>query len=147
MVIDVGSHSLEETRDVFQIDIGAPVVPDVTCEIQREKGLIIGKALDCRIGVAALLETLDQIDPAVHRNHVAACLSSQEEVGDRGIQTALHQLEVGRGDRVRGLSGGRYVHGRLALPDGDGKGPMLRHMDRSIIANPRWMRQVLDLGS
>ena len=23
---------------------------------------------------------------------------------------------------------------------------MLRHMDRSIIANPRWMRQVLDLA-
>ena len=27
-----------------------------------------------------------------------------------------------------------------------GKGPMLRHMDRSIIANPRWMRQVLTLA-
>ncbi len=146
MVIDVGSHSLEETRDVFQIEIGAPVVPDVTCEIQREKGLIIGKALDCRIGVAALLETLDQIDPAVHRNHVAACLSSQEEVGDRGIQTALHQLEADVAIVFEGCPADDTFTEDWLCQTAMGKGPMMRHMDRSIIANPRWMRQVLTLA-
>ena len=146
MVIDVGSRSFEETRDIFQIDIGAPVVPDVACEIQHERGLVVGTALDCRIGVAALLETLDQIDPAGHRNAVCACLSSQEEVGDRGIQTALHQLEADVAIVFEGCPADDTFTEDWLCQTAMGKGPMLRHMDRSIIANPRWMRQVLDLA-
>src|SRR5699024_9404593 len=59
MVIDIGATSAEEVIKDYQIGIGAPVVPDVRFDYREAKNLLLGKAFDCRIGCAALLNTLD----------------------------------------------------------------------------------------
>src|SRR5699024_4436729 len=65
--IDVGASSAQEIADVYQIEIGAPVVPDITCEYNEETELFLGKAFDNRIGTALLASTMkdlgnDQLD-------------------------------------------------------------------------------------
>ena len=46
----------------FRIGIGEPVVPATTCNFDEKHGLFFGKAFDCRIGVAAMIETLRRLD-------------------------------------------------------------------------------------
>ena len=58
MVIDVGATSKEEVINQLHIHIGAPVVPDVSCTYEEERDLFYGKAFDCRIGCACVMETL-----------------------------------------------------------------------------------------
>ena len=53
MVIDIGATSKEEVEKVFNIHIGAPVVPDVTFEYNEETDVMLGKAFDNRVGCAA----------------------------------------------------------------------------------------------
>ena len=147
MVIDVGSMSRQQTEQDYRIDIGAPVVPDVLCEWDEKHQMLLGKAMDCRIGAAAMVQTMEQIKSMDIRNDVTATLTSQEEVGDRGIRTAMNQVEADVALVFEGCpADDTFTEGWLSQTV-LGKGPMLRHMDRSIIANPRWMRYVLDLAS
>ena len=84
MVIDIGSTSKEETEKVFNIHIGAPVVPDVTFEYNETTGVMLGKAFDNRVGCAAVLETMKDLKNENLDVDVVGVLSSQEEIGERG---------------------------------------------------------------
>ena len=146
MVIDVGSCSRYQTMEELEVGIGAPVVPDVRCEVDRKRDLFFGKAMDCRIGVAALLETLRRC-----RNNtttsISACLSSQEEVGERGIRTAMNQLQGEVAIVFEGCPADDTFNPEWMAQTCLGKGPMLRHMDRSMIAHPGWMQAALQLAA
>lgn len=146
MVIDIGSVSDIQTRTDFGIRIGAPVVPDVVCEYDFDHDLFIGKAMDCRIGAAAMLETLRRIQGRSLPVQVTASLSSQEEVGDRGIKTVMNQVHADVAIVFEGCPADDTFTESWLSQTVMGKGPMLRHLDRSIIANPRWMRYALDLA-
>ena len=61
MVIDIGSTSKEETEKVYNIHIGAPVVPDVTFEYDESNDVMLGKAFDNRLGCAAVLDTMKDL--------------------------------------------------------------------------------------
>jgi len=60
--LDVGARSRHEAEDVFGVYIAAPVAPDVTFAYDEQHDLLFGKAFDCRIGCAALTETLRRLD-------------------------------------------------------------------------------------
>ena len=61
MLIDVGATSKEEVIRDFKIGVGAPVVPDVEMEYNEVNGVCLGKAFDCRIGCAVVLETMRRL--------------------------------------------------------------------------------------
>ena len=84
MVIDIGATSKEEVEKVFNIHIGAPVVPDVTFEYNEETDVMLGKAFDNRVGCAAVLETMKDLKGSDLDVDVVGVLSSQEEIGERG---------------------------------------------------------------
>ncbi|NMD38108.1 MAG: M42 family metallopeptidase, partial [Christensenellaceae bacterium] len=84
LFIDVGARSDEEVRNKFGIRIGEPVVPMVDCTYDEENDIIMGKAFDCRIGCAVIVDTLDQLKGKQLKVDVLATFSSQEEVGGRG---------------------------------------------------------------
>ena len=58
MVIDIGACSAEDAVQNFHVRMGEPVVPDTKFQYDAEHDLMFGKAFDCRIGCAAMLEAL-----------------------------------------------------------------------------------------
>ncbi|MBR5385354.1 MAG: ATP-binding cassette domain-containing protein, partial [Bacteroidales bacterium] len=93
MVLDCGSVSDKETREDFGLGVGSFGVPAVKAFYKEEKGLFFGKAFDCRIGVAALISTLRRLDGLDLPFDVVGVISSQEEVGDRGVKLSGGQRQ------------------------------------------------------
>ena len=87
MVLDCGSTSAEETVNGFGIGIGSFAAPAVTASYDEEKRLFFGKAFDCRIGVAAQIETLKQLKEKGYRMAVAT--------STRMVYTRPHLIQAG----------------------------------------------------
>ena len=131
--IDIGAVSAKDAAENFKIRIGEPGVPDVTLEYDEEHDLMFGKAFDCRIGCAALIETLRRLRDEKLDVDVVGVLSSQEEVGERGMKVAVNHIKPQIAICFEGCPAFK-------------KGPMLRFMDKSIICTPRYQRYALDLA-
>ena len=84
LVIDVGAVSKEDAVENFGIRIGEPVVPDVSFTYDEQHDIMMGKGFDCRIGCAALIETMRRLAEEELAVDLVGVLSSQEEVGERG---------------------------------------------------------------
>ncbi len=146
MVLDCGSCSDVETKEKFKIRMAAPVVPAVTCEYDAEKELFLGKAFDCRIGVAAMIEVMRRLEEKKLNVDVCASFSAQEEVGDRGVNANVKALQPQIAICFEGCPADDTFMEPYMIQTAMHKGPMLRHFDRSMITNPRFQRFALDLA-
>lgn len=146
MVIDIGASSAEEVRDVFQIQIGAPVVPDVTFSYQEAHDLMIGKAFDCRLGCAAIVSTLAALADEELAVDVVGAMSSQEEVGTRGAAVTANTVKPDAAIIFEGCPADDTFTEPAAVQTRIKAGPYLRHIDARMITNPRFQRMALDLG-
>ncbi len=146
LAIDIGARSLEEARDEFKIRMGEPVVPASRFEFDEEHGLMFGKAFDCRIGCAALLETLRRLDEVELDVDVVGVFSSQEEVGERGAKVSVNHVKPDLAICYEGCPADDTFTEDYAIQTALKKGPMFRHMDVSVICSPRLQRFVLDLA-
>ena len=99
------------------VKVGAPVVPLSPFEYDQKRGIMQGKAFDDRLGVAALLIAVKKLKKERLNVDITGVISSQEEVGDRGIRAAMHRVRADAA--LRG-------------------GVMLRYMDRTVICTPRF---------
>ncbi len=143
MVIDVGACSAEEVK-AMGIGVGAPVVPDVQMEYCEQNGVLLGKAFDCRIGCAVLLEVLHRLNRSSLAVNVVGTLSSQEEIGERGVKTAVERVQPDIAIVLEGAPADDTFEPGYRVQTALHQGPMVRHMDRSMITNPRFIRFVLD---
>lgn len=144
--IDIGALSADDAKDHFKIRIGEPIVPDVKLEYDAEHDLMFGKAFDCRIGCAAVIETLRRLENEDLNVDVVGVLSSQEEVGERGMMVAVNRVKPQIAICFEGCPADDTFTEPYAIQTAFKKGPMLRFMDKSIICNPRYQRYCLDLG-
>lgn len=144
--IDIGALNAEDAKTNFKIRIGEPIVPDVTLEYDEEHDLMFGKAFDCRIGCAALIETLHRLENEELDVDVAGVLSSQEEVGERGMKVAVNHVKPQIAICFEGCPADDTFTEPYAVQTAFKKGPMLRYMDKSIICTPRYQRYALDLA-
>jgi len=140
MVIDIGATSKKEVLDNFKIRIGAPVVPEVTFTFDEENDLMIGKAFDDRLGCAALLQVmknlvLKDLDVDVH-----GVMSTQEELGLRGVKVAVAKVAPDIAIALEGTPADDTFNGSDFIQAGIKKGPQIRHMDRSVLCNPRFVQ-------
>ena len=146
LVIDVGATSSRDAKENFKIRIGEPVVPDVTFQYDSARDIMIGKAFDCRIGCAALIEAMHRLCGEQLHVDLAAVLSSQEEVGERGIKAAVSKVKPDIALCFEGCPADDTFTQDYAIQTALKKGPMLRFMDKSIICSPRYQRFALDLA-
>lgn len=144
--IDIGALDAEDAKKNFKIRIGEPVVPDVKVEYDEKRDLIFGKAFDCRIGCAALIETLHRLENESLDVDVVGVLSSQEEVGERGMNVAINRVKPQIAICFEGCPADDTFTEPYAIQTAFKKGPMLRFMDKSIICTPRYQRFCLDLA-
>jgi len=147
MVIDVGSTSYEETINYYKIAIGCPIVPDVKFDYNEETGILFGKAFDCRIGCACMIETFKEVHEKNLNVDLIASLSSQEEVGLRGVKVAVVDVEPDIAIIFEGCPADDTFTPEWLSQTALRKGPMLRHFDVSMITNPRFQRYALDIAN
>lgn len=145
--IDVGATSAEEAREVFKIRMGEPVVSAAAFEFDEVNGLMFGKSFDCRIGCAALIETLRRLDGLELEVDVVGVLSAQEEVGERGCRVAVNKVKPDIAICYEGCPADDTFTEPYAVQTALRKGPMFRHMDCSVICSPRFQRYILDLAA
>lgn len=146
MVIDVGATSAEEVVKDFKIRVGAPVVPDVTMEYNEKNGVMLGKAFDCRLGCACVIETLKELKGQILDVDVVGVFSTQEEVGTRGAQVAAQTVKPDIAIVFEGSPADDTFTPDYLIQTALGRGPMLRHIDAKMITNPRFIRYAIDLG-
>ncbi len=145
--VDIGAESADEAKDTFGIRIGAPVVPDVEFTAMPQKdGFYIGKAFDDRIGCAANVLTLKELQGEQLDVNITAAFSVQEEVGTRGARVVANRTKPDIAICFEGTPADDTFSEPYMIQAAVGKGPMLRHFDSTMIANPRFQRFALDLA-
>ena len=147
MILDVGATSAEEARERFFLRIGEPFVVATQFTFDAERGIAVGKAFDCRAGVAAMLIALRELasrdDLSVD---VVASVSAQEEVGERGVAAAARMLDPDVAYMFEGCPADDTCVEAYMVQTAIKKGPMLRHVDARMITNPRYQRYALALA-
>ena len=147
MVIDIGATSYEDAVENFHVRMGEPVVPATKFHHDEVRGLLFGKAFDCRIGCAVMLEALRRLEGRELPCDVVAVLSTQEEVGPRNCKVAVHRVKPDIAIVMEGCPADDTFTEPYAIQTALGNGPMFRHMDISAICAPRYQRWALDLAA
>ena len=146
MVIDIGARSAQEAVEDFHIRIGEPIVPDTLFRYDEQHDICFGKAIDCRIGCAVLMEVLHRLEGKELPCDVIGVLSSQEEVGDRGCRVAVNHVKPAAAIVLEGCPAVDTFTEGYAIQTALKKGPMFRFMDTSVICSPRFQRYALTLA-
>ena len=147
MVIDIGATSAEEAVRDFHIRMGEPVVPDIKFYYDEKHDLMFGKAFDCRIGCAAMIEALRRVEGREFPCDIIAVLSTQEELGPRNSKVTVHHIHPDIAIVMEGCPADDTFTEPYAIQTALKKGPMFRHMDISAICAPRYQRFALDLAA
>ncbi len=146
LYIDVGARSDVEAKNEFGIRIGEPIVPMVECSYDEQNDLLMGKAFDCRIGCAAIVDTLEELKGKKLNVDIVSTFSSQEEVGTRGSKLNSQHTNADIAIVFEGCPADDNFAEPYMVQTALKKGPMLRHIDVSMITNPRFQRFVLDIA-
>ena len=93
-----------------------------------------------------MLEALHRLENEGLDVDVVGVLSSQEEVGERGMKVAVGHAKPDIAICFEGCPADDTFTEPYAVQTAFKKGPMLRFMDKSIICSPRYQRYALDLA-
>lgn len=145
LILDVGTSSKQETLDLG-VQIGCFGVPNVQCTYDEQRDLLFGKAFDCRIGVAAQIETLKQVQNLDLQVEVAGSFAVQEEVGERGVLCTASKIKPDVMICFEGCPADDTFTAPYLTQTTLGKGPMLRHFDVSMITNWRFQQFALEIA-
>jgi len=106
---------------------------------------LVSKAMDDRIGVAVLIETMRQFaDNNITSPHqLFFVFSTQEEVGLRGATTAAYAIEPDLGIAVDVTRSGDTPRG-VTMDISLGRGPAIKVRDSGMLADPRVVRWMAD---
>jgi putative aminopeptidase FrvX len=144
MSIDIGAASAEEAYKDFGIRIGAPVVPDAQFSYDEKHDIMVGKAFDCRIGCAAIIDVLKELKGKNLDVNLVGAFSSQEEIGSRGAAVTCSTVKPDIAIVFEGCPADDTVVESYASQTALHKGPMLRHIDAKMITNPRYQKFAMD---
>jgi endoglucanase len=100
---------------------------------------LVSKAMDDRIAVAILIETMRKLQNSPNENYFV--FSTQEEVGTRGAATAAYSVDPELGIAVDVTGSGDTPKGAV-MAVALGKGPAIKVRDGGMLADPRvvdWM--------
>jgi len=141
LFIDIGAKDKEEAEKMG-VQVGDVVSFD-TKFVQIGENVVLGKALDDRVGCAIMIETmkgLQKVDCNVY-----AVGTIQEEVGLRGATIAAFQVEPDVGIALDAtVAGGMPGVEEGKAPAKMGEGPVLTVADAGLIAHPKVLRLLID---
>lgn len=136
--IDIGATSAGEAL-ALGVKVGAPVVPLTPFEYDKSRGQLYGKAFDDRLGVAVVLETLRRLSGEETEVDLVGVISSQEEVGMRGIKAVMANIKPQAAICFEGCPADDTFTPDYLVQDRLRGGVMIRHMDSTVICTPRFV--------
>ena len=147
MFIDVGAGSREQVEHELGIRIGDPVAPWSPFTPLAPDGMLMAKAFDNRVGMAAAIQAGGLLAEAAGPNRLVVAGTVQEEMGLRGARTLARVarpdvavvLEGPPADDTPGFPRGE-AQGRL------GGGVQIRMFDPSAIMNPLLARLAIEVA-
>lgn len=153
--LDPGADSLQSTEHMGIIP-GCPAAPFPVFQADESTGWIMAKALDDRIGCFCQLELLRRLSGSLERESgisgetlnqlVQGIFTVQEEVGERGMKTAVHRLHPAAAICFEGCPADDTFTSNPKIQSGLGKGVMIRALDRSVITNSDYLNAVTALA-
>ena len=140
MVIDIGALN-EKQIEAIGVQVGDFAVPATPFLSMSDERFITGKAFDNRLGVAAMIESFNRCKD--HTAYALTALASvQEEVGLRGIKTALASIKPDVAIVLETAPADDVLASHSLKQAALGKGPQLRLMDPTTLFNRTWCRHV-----
>ena len=135
ILLDAGVCSRADA-EALGLEPGLPAAPLVTCEYDERTGMLLGKAFDCRLGCAGVLEVLEHLSGKALSVDVTAAFSTQEEVGLRGAKVTAQRVQPALAICLEGTPADDTF-----TPAGEAQGALrggvqIRHRDGSMIAHP-----------
>lgn len=137
LVIDVGTRSAGETIDLFAIEVGNPITPDVQFSFEKKTGVMRGKAFDNRLGCAAVTAIMAESENSRFEIEPVGVFSSQEEAGLRGAQVAARRVKPDFAMIFEGCPADDTFKDSAKAHGVIGKGIQFRVLDAGMVANPR----------
>lgn len=145
--IDVGASSRDEVINIFGINVGDPVMPDVEYSYNEKNNTLFGKAFDNRMGCYCIIETMKKL--AKEQNlyvDIVGGFASQEEVGTRGAQITTETLKPDLAIVFEGSPSDDMYFNENEAQGALKKGTQIRHMDASYISNPEFIALAKEVG-
>jgi endoglucanase len=147
MYIDVGAQSLDQVEHELGIRVGDPVAPWSPFTPLALDGMLLAKAFDNRVGMAAAIQAGRLLAEGGVPNRLVVAGTVQEEMGLRGARTLARVarpdvavvLEGPPADDTPGGARGA-VQGRL------GGGVQIRMFDPSAISHPLLARLAIEVA-
>ncbi|MBU0677188.1 MAG: M42 family metallopeptidase [Verrucomicrobia bacterium] len=129
--VDLGMNTKKVKK---LVEVGDMVTMDRTCEECGD--MIIGKAIDNRVGVFVMIEALRALKE--HEVDIVAVATVQEEIGLRGATTAAFAVEPDVGVALDTTLANDYPGpGPTDEITKLGKGTAIKIMDASLICHPK----------
>ena len=136
MVVDIGAKNFEEVTGEFGINLGDTIVPDSTFTHMHKSDILLGKAFDNRVGVALLIHATQILKETHHPNVLYSVGAVQEEVGIRGVQSAVDSVNPDVAIILEGAPADDFPgSNKSGLQAILGNGVQIRLMDASAIMN------------
>lgn len=141
LFLDVGATTEAEVA-AMGITPGDPVVPDSPFTVMNGTANYLAKAWDDRVGCGVVIEAMRRLATQPHPNQIVWTITTQEEVGLRGAETAAATVKPALAIAIEGgitgdVFGGRAEETQATL----GGGPGIFLYDSSALPN----RKLVDL--
>lgn len=134
--LDAGVCSRTDAVDLLHLEPGLVAVPDVQFSYNETTGLMLGKAFDCRLGCAGVLEVFDKLADKTLAADVVGAFSTQEEVGLRGAKITSAHLRPAIAICLEGTPADDNFVAADEVQGAIKKGVQIRFRDGSMVANP-----------
>ena len=138
MLIDVGASSRADVEAHYGIKIGDPIVPLSDFTQMHEPHLLMAKAFDNRVGMAATIQAAKILAEEGHANTLIACGTVQEELGVRGATTAAVKAKPDVAIVLEGTPADDTPGMAMSSSQGAlGQGVQIRLQDPTALMNPK----------
>jgi endoglucanase len=142
MFLDIGVKDKKEAQELG-IKPGDMITPYIEYKELANKKYLLGKAWDNRVGCAAVLEVLKNLQGETHENVYYGVGTVQEEVGLRGAHTASYKINPDIGIALDTTIAYDFPGGSKETVLGNGVGVMFK--DSSMVGHKGLRDHVMSL--
>ena len=148
LFVDVGAKSKDEAENILGIKVGDVAVPYTDFKYIPETGIVMSKAFDDRVGVAALIDLAREISSRnmLPNNNIKIAFTVQEEVGIRGADVLSRYVNADSCIVVEGAPADDMPSNHSTSQTGVGKGAHVRIFDPTHIASPNLLRKMRQIS-
>ncbi|MDL2215561.1 M20/M25/M40 family metallo-hydrolase [Ruminococcaceae bacterium OttesenSCG-928-N02] len=144
--LDFGVTSKKELEEVFGIEAGCPVAPDVTSVYNEKTGVLMGKTFDNRAGNLCAIETMKALKDEKLGVAPLAAFASQEEIGVRGAKITAQKIKPDLAIVFEGTPSDDFFVPASEAQGALKKGAQIRYIDGGMLSNPAFIRYARKLA-